>query len=136
MMLDHPYHPCAPQVQALLQAGLATRDRHRTERVSDQGLAVARGHYVNRLGRLRAPRPSSSTAFNQLRYTDPLNRDLPATSYQLPATGYQLPATGYRLPATGYQLPATSYRLPATSYRLPATSYQLPADEISSRGPL
>ena len=58
MMLDHPHHPFAPQVQALLQAALTTRDRHRTGRVSDQGLAVARGHYVNRLSALLARRPS------------------------------------------------------------------------------
>ena len=58
MMLDHPHHPFAPQVQALLQAALATRDRYRLGQVSDQGLAVARGHYVNRLDRLLPTRPS------------------------------------------------------------------------------
>lgn len=58
MMLDHPHHPFAPQVQALLQAALATRDRHRDGHVSDQGLAVARGHYVQRLGALLDRRPS------------------------------------------------------------------------------
>jgi transposase len=58
LMLDHPYHPFAPRVQALLQASLATRDRQRAGQVSDHGLAVARGHYVNRLDRLLAARPS------------------------------------------------------------------------------
>ena len=58
MMLDHPYHPFAPQVQALLQAALATRDRYGAGGVSAHGLAVARGAYVNRLGRLLDRRPS------------------------------------------------------------------------------
>jgi transposase len=58
MMLDHPSHSFAPRVQALLQAALATRARHRAGQVSDHGLAVARGHYVNRLDHLLAARPS------------------------------------------------------------------------------
>jgi transposase len=58
MMLDHPDHPFAPHVQALLQAALTTRDRHRRHHVSDHGLAIARGAYVNRLGRLLDRRPS------------------------------------------------------------------------------
>ena len=58
MMLDHPHHPFAPQVQALLQAALATRDRYRDDDVSEHGLAVARGLYVNRLGDLLTGRPS------------------------------------------------------------------------------
>ncbi|HEU5315189.1 MAG TPA: IS66 family transposase [Chloroflexota bacterium] len=58
MMLDHPQHPFAPQVQALLQAALATRQRHAAGTVSVHGLAVARGTYVNRLARLLDRRPS------------------------------------------------------------------------------
>lgn len=58
MMLDHPYHPFAPQVQA----ALATRDRHAAGVVSAHGLAVARGAYVNRLGRLLDRRRPSRLA--------------------------------------------------------------------------
>jgi transposase len=61
MMLDHPYHPFAPQVDRLLRAALATRARHGMGVVSDHGLAVARGAYVNRLGRL-IDRPPSRLA--------------------------------------------------------------------------
>lgn len=58
MRLDHPHHPFAPAVQRLLQAALATRDRHAAGGVSDHGLAVARGRYVHRLSALLDRRPS------------------------------------------------------------------------------
>jgi transposase len=58
MMLDHPHHPFAPQVDHLLRAALATRDRYAAGVVSDHGLAVARAAYVNRLDRLLDHRPS------------------------------------------------------------------------------
>jgi transposase len=58
LMLDHPHHPFAPQVNGLLHAALATRDRHRDGTVSERGLAIARGHYLNRLGCLLERRPS------------------------------------------------------------------------------
>ena len=58
MMLDHPHHPFAPQVDALLRAALATRDHYHMGAISDQGLAVARGHYLNRLRNLLDRRPS------------------------------------------------------------------------------
>jgi transposase len=58
MMLDHPAHPFAPQVNALLRAALTTRDRHRAGDVSVHGLAVARGQYLARLAQLIDRRPS------------------------------------------------------------------------------
>jgi len=58
MRLDYPQHRFAPQVDALLRAALATRDRVTAGTVSAHGLAVARGAYVNRLGRLLVRRPS------------------------------------------------------------------------------
>jgi transposase len=62
LMLDYPRHPFAAQVTAVLMAALATRDRHRADLISDAGLAIARGHYFERLGRLLEGRPSRIAA--------------------------------------------------------------------------
>jgi transposase len=58
LLLDHPGHPWVTAVQAVLQAALATRAAHQAGPVSAHGLAVARGHYLARLGALLAVRPS------------------------------------------------------------------------------
>jgi transposase len=58
LLLDHPHHPFARQVDALLRAALATRDRSHAGTVSAHGLAVARGRYVHRLAALLDRRPS------------------------------------------------------------------------------
>ena len=58
LLLDDPGHPWVTAIKQLLQAALATRDGYHADTVSGHGLAVARGHYVERLGRLLA-RPRS-----------------------------------------------------------------------------
>jgi transposase len=58
MRLDYPHHAFARQVDQLLRAALATRDRYRAGTLSAHGLAVARGAYVARLGHLLTRRPS------------------------------------------------------------------------------
>lgn len=58
LLLDHPGQPFVTAVKAILQAALATRDAHRAGDVSPQGLAVARGQYLERLGRLLERTPS------------------------------------------------------------------------------
>jgi transposase len=58
LRLDYPDQPLVTAVNDLLQAALATRDGYHAGTVSAHGLAVARGHYVERLGRLLARRPS------------------------------------------------------------------------------
>lgn len=58
LLLDDPDHPWIAAVKTLLQAALATRDRYHGGGLSAHGLAVARGHYVERLGRLLARRLS------------------------------------------------------------------------------
>jgi transposase len=58
LLLDEPGHPLVTAVKDILQAALATRDSYHAGTISAHGLAVARGHYVERLGRLLA-RPRS-----------------------------------------------------------------------------
>jgi transposase len=58
LLLDDPGHPWVTAVKDVLQAALATRDASRAGTVSAHGLAVARGQYLERLGRLLARRPS------------------------------------------------------------------------------
>lgn len=58
LLLDYPDQPFVTAVKAILQAALATRDAHRAGDVSAQGLAVARGQYLERLGRLLERTPS------------------------------------------------------------------------------
>jgi transposase len=58
LLLDDPAQPWVTAVKDVLQAALATRDGYHAGTVSAHGLAVARGQYVERLGRLLARRPS------------------------------------------------------------------------------
>ena len=58
LLLDYPAHPFVTAAKAILQAALATRARYRAGTVSAQGLAIARGHYLERLGRWLERPPS------------------------------------------------------------------------------
>ena len=49
---DHDEHHFAPRVQRLLLQGLDVRERWREGRVSEHGIAVARGHLLTRLNAL------------------------------------------------------------------------------------
>jgi transposase len=72
---DHPRSAFATDVQAILQQGLAVRDRYHAGGVSAHGLAVARGHLITRLaGRLGRPSPVPDVQ----RFARHLDRELPA----------------------------------------------------------
>lgn len=58
LLLDYPDQPWVRAVKAVLQAALATRAAYHAGAVSAHGLTVARGHYIERLGRLLARTPS------------------------------------------------------------------------------
>jgi transposase len=62
LLLDYPDQPFVTAVKAILQAALATRDDYRAGAVSAHCLAVARGHYIERLGRRLARPPSRRLA--------------------------------------------------------------------------
>ena len=62
LLLDYPAQPFVAAVKAILQAALGTRDRYHAGAVSPQGLAVARGHYIERLGHLLQRTPSRRLA--------------------------------------------------------------------------
>jgi transposase len=51
LLLDRPRQPFVTAVKDVLQAALATRDRYHAGTMSAHGLAIARGSYVERLGR-------------------------------------------------------------------------------------
>jgi transposase len=58
LLLDYPDQPFVTGIKAILQAALATRNAYRAGLMSAHGLAVARGHYSERLGRLLERTPS------------------------------------------------------------------------------
>ena len=62
LLLDYPDQPFVVAVKATLQAALETRARYRQDAISAHGLAVARGHYLERLGRLLERTPSRRLA--------------------------------------------------------------------------
>jgi transposase len=65
LLLDSPQQPFVTAVKAILQAALLTRARHRAGTLSVHGLAIARGHYLERLGRLLARTPSRRLAIRR-----------------------------------------------------------------------
>ena len=58
----HPDNPWAGEVKAVLQDGLAVRDRCQAGEISEHGLATARGRLVARLGRLLDSAPPLAAA--------------------------------------------------------------------------
>ena len=72
---DHPRSPWAARVQAVLTDALALRDRREAQAITDQGLAVARGRLLARLGRLIDTAPVLPAA---QRFAAHLDREFPA----------------------------------------------------------
>jgi len=62
LLLDYPAQPFVRAVKRILQAALRTRAQYQQGRLSAHGLAVARGHYRDRLSRLLARTPSRRLA--------------------------------------------------------------------------
>jgi transposase len=62
ILLDDPEQPFVGGVKRILQAALHTRAQYQHGAITAHGLAVARGQYLERLGRLLARRPSRRLA--------------------------------------------------------------------------
>jgi transposase len=58
LLLDYPEQPLVREVKGILQAALRTRAQYQHGTISAHGLAVARGQYRERLGRVLARTPS------------------------------------------------------------------------------
>jgi transposase len=58
LLLDYPDQPFVTGIKVILQAALRTRAQYRAGTLSPHGLAVARGQYLERLGRLLERTPS------------------------------------------------------------------------------
>jgi transposase len=58
LLLDYPDQPFVREVKSTLQAALRTRAQYQQGAISAHGLAVARGHYLERLGGLLERTPS------------------------------------------------------------------------------
>ena len=72
---DHPRTTFATEVQAIVQQGLALRDRYHAGAMSTHGLAVARGYLITRLA-TRLGRPSQVPDVQ--RFAAHLDREFPA----------------------------------------------------------
>ena len=72
---DHPRRPWAARVQAVLTDALALRDRRDAQAITKQGLAVAQGRLLARLGRLIDTAPTLPAA---QRFAAHLDREFPA----------------------------------------------------------
>ena len=75
LQADHPRARFVQVVRTRLQQALALRDRYHAGRVTAHGLAVARGHLVNRVNR-RLDQPGS--AADVQRFASHLAREFPA----------------------------------------------------------
>jgi transposase len=62
LLLDYPDQPFVRAIKAVLQAALRTRAQYQRGAISAPGLAVARGQYLERLGRLLERTPSRRLA--------------------------------------------------------------------------
>lgn len=72
LSIDHPRARLPGQVQAVLHDAFVVRDRHAARRISAHGVAIARGHLINRLSTVLEP---STRVAAVRRFAQHLNRE-------------------------------------------------------------